>query len=507
MATTDTKHADQANVEQDVAVGTTYVPDLNDKAMERRVVRKIDMWILPFICISYLINYLDRVNLGNARTLNNNTPESNLVKELDLTGNRYNIAVAVFFVPYVVFEAPSNFAMKFFTPSVWIGRIMISWGIITICTCAVKSFGGLLAIRFFLGVAEAGFFPGVVMYLCYWYKPSERATRLAIFAGSVAVAGAFSGLLATGISFLNGKAGLAGWQWLFVLTGIPAVIFGVIVWVWMPDYPQDAKFFTEEERAFAVARMGPFAPNKEDKTFNVKIAKQTLLDPLFWMYAISYFFMVNSLNAFSYFSPTIVANLGFSGYVGQLLTVPPNVFALIIILANCIHSDYSKERIRHALAGLALVGSGYLILALVTNWIGRYVAVFLIACTNSAVMPFLAHRTATVSGSTATALATGVTIAISNCGGISAPFLFPGTNGPNYPMGNWTVFGMLCATFLMTIYLGFRLGTSSEYRDFAPGAAEQLAARTSIDGKIPNDARDSREFPTPKQDNENATKV
>lgn len=347
--------------------------------------------------------------------------------------------------------------MKYFSPSVWIGRIMISWGVITICTSAVSSFEGLLAVRFFLGVAEAGFFPGVchrlldfaicrkltrqqvVMYLCYWYKPSERATRLAIFAGSVAVAGAFSGLLATGISFLNGKANLAGWQWLFILTGIPAVLFGIIVWIWMPDYPQDAKFFTEEERAFAIARMGPFAPNKEDKTFNAKIAKQTLLDPLFWVYAVSYFFMVNSLNSFSYFSPTIVANLGFKGYIAQLLTVPPNVFGLLIILSNCLHSDYSRERIRHALAGLVLVGTGYLLLALVTNWIGRYVAVFLIACTNSAVMPFLAHRTATVSGSTATALATGVTIAISNCGGISAPFLFPSTDGPNYPMGNVSI--------------------------------------------------------------------
>ncbi|OAK97438.1 MFS transporter-like protein [Phaeosphaeriaceae sp. SRC1lsM3a] len=494
MSKTEVKSPDEGQVEHDLAVGTTYVPDLNDKAMERRVVRKIDTWILPFICISYLINFLDRVNLGNARTLNNDVPGSNIVKELHLTGNRYNIAVAVFFVPYVIFEAPSNFAMKYFSPSVWIGRIMISWGIITICTSAVTSFGGLLAIRFFLGVAEAGFFPGVVFYLCYWYKPSERATRLAIFAGSVAVAGAFSGLLATGISFLNGKANLAGWQWLFILTGIPAVIFGIIVWIWMPNYPQDAKFFTEEERAFAIARMGPFAPNPEDKTFNAKIAKQTLLDPLFWVYAVSYFFMVNSLNSFSYFSPTIVANLGFKGYIAQLLTVPPNVFGLIIIISNCLHSDYSKERIRHTLAGLVLVGTGYLLLALLKNWVARYVAVFLIACTNSAVMPFLAHRTATVSGSTATALATGVTIAISNCGGISAPFLFPGTDGPNYPMGNWTVFGMLCATFLLTIYLGFRLGTSSEYRDFAPGAAEQLAARTSLEGKLPEDGRDSREF-------------
>ncbi|KAH7132288.1 MFS transporter-like protein [Dendryphion nanum] len=475
MPAKDKKQTDQGTYEQDVSVGSVYVPDLNDKALERRIVRKIDMRILPFICISYLINFLDRVNLGNARTLNNDIPADNIVQSLKLTGIRYNIAVAVFFVPYVIFEAPSNFLMKYFTPSVWIGRIMISWGIITMCTSAVTSFEGLLAVRFFLGVAEAGFFPGVVMYLCYFYKPSERATRLAIFAGSVAVAGAFSGLLATGISFLNGKANLAGWQWLFILTGLPAVLFGIVVWIWMPDYPQDAKFLTEEERIFAVARMGPFAPNKEDKTFDSKTAKQTLLDPVFWVYAVGYFFMVNSLNAFSYFSPTIIANLGFKGYTAQLLTVPPNVFGLLIIVGNCLHSDFSKERIRHALAGLFLVGTGYLLLAVVKNWIGRYVAVFLIACTNSAVMPFLAHRTATVSGSTATALATGVTIAFSNTGGISAPFLFPSKNGPNYPMGNWTVFAMLCSTFLMTIYLGFKLGTGSEYREFAPGAAEQLA--------------------------------
>jgi MFS family permease len=187
---------DHGIAEQNVAVNSTYVPDLDDKAMERRIVRKIDMHILPWICISYLINYLDRacyshtpwikvsqsrpltyfqVNLGNARTLNNDIPSDNIVTELGLTGNRYNIAVAVFFVPYVFFEAPSNFAMKYFSPSVWIGRIMISWGIITICTAAVFNFQGLLAIRFFLGVAEAGFFPGLV------YGPMVRRDVLLTF--------------------------------------------------------------------------------------------------------------------------------------------------------------------------------------------------------------------------------------------------------------------------------------------------------------------------------------
>lgn len=259
---------------------------------------------------------------------------------------------------------------------------------------------------------------------------------------------------------------------------MPAVILGAAVWIWMPNYPNDASFLTEEERAFAVARMGPFAPSAEYKHFDKAVAKQTLMEPLFWIFALQYFFMTNSLNAFGYFAPTIVASLGFEGYVAQLLTVPPNVFALLIIIGNCMHSDFTKERTKHVIVGLVFVSIGYLLLALLTNWIGRYVAVFLIACTNAAVLPFLAHRTATVSGSTATGLATGGIIAIANCGGISAPFLFPSGDGPQYEMGNWTVFAFLATSVLITVYLGWRLGTGSEYRD-----VKQTAESRSISPK------------------------
>merc|ERR1712169_47058 len=231
--------------------------DLADKDMERRIVRKQDMRILPWICVTYLLNYLDRVNLGNARTLNNDTPEDNIVTQLNLTGQRYNVAVALFFVPYVLMEFPSNILLKYFSPSKWISRIMVSWGIITVCTAAATTYGGLLAVRIFLGLAEAGFFPGVMMYLCFWYKPEERATRMAIFASSIAVAGAFGGLLATAISFLNGKAGLEGWRWLFILEGIPAVLV-------------------------AVMRLGPYAPSMSDKHWDSAVAKKTLADPFFW---------------------------------------------------------------------------------------------------------------------------------------------------------------------------------------------------------------------------------
>lgn len=189
--------------------------------------------------------------------------------------------------------------------------------------------------------------------------------------------------------------------------------------------------------------------------------------------------LCNPLTLSGYFLPTIISTLGFKGYLGQLLTVPPNVFAMIIIIGNCLHSDHSKERIKHCIGGLIFVSTGYLLLAVVTNWRVRFFATFLIACTNAAVLPFLAHRTATVSGSTATALATGGVIAIANCGGIVAPFLFPSSTGPRYQMGNvsvflkrwlhnsntaqWTVFSMLVSTMFIAAYLGWRLGMGSDY--------------------------------------------
>jgi sugar phosphate permease len=287
---------------------------------------------------------------------------------------------------------------------------------------------------------------------------------MAIFASSVAVAGAFGGILATGISFLNGKAGLAGWQWLFVLEGIPAVIVGVLVWFFLPDYPQTVSWLSPEERAFAVKRLGPYAPSMNDKHWDSKVAKQTIVDPFFWLFAIAYFLMTNSLNAFGYFAPSIVASLGFKGYTAQLLTVPPNVFALFIIVGNCLHSDKTKERSKHVIAGLTFVSIGYLLLAVVKHWGVRYFAVCIIACTNAAVLPFVAHRTATVRGSTATALATGGMIAIANTGGITAPFLFPSSTGPMYSMGNWTVFAFLIVAACITGYVWYVFGNHSGYR-------------------------------------------
>ncbi|GAA5836050.1 hypothetical protein JCM5353_003494 [Sporobolomyces roseus] len=434
------------------------------KDTEKRIVRKQDWRIMPLTCLSYLLNYLDRSNLGNARTLNNDKQGESLMESLALKGLRYNIIVAIFFVPYVLFEFPSNLALKYFSPSRWISRIMVSWGIVTVCTAAVSSYTGLIVCRVFLGIAEAGFFPGIIYYLCFWYKADERATRMAIFSASVAVSGAFGGLIATGVNYMSGLAGLYGWQWLFILEGIPAILVGILVWFALPDYPETAKFLTPEERAFATHRMGPFAPKGTDKHFDKQAAIDCLKSWQFWVFAVCYFCFTNSLNAFGYFAPTIVASLGFKGPMAQLQTVWPNVFAFFVIIGNSWHSDRTKERPLHILGGTSLVMIGYLLLATVKNNAGRYVGVFFIACTNAAVIPFLALRTATVTGATSTAVATGGVIAIANAAGAVAPFLFPSTDSPRYLMGNWTCFAMLGLAGLIVCFLWYMLGSSSEYK-------------------------------------------
>ncbi|GAA5941232.1 uncharacterized protein JCM15063_006409 [Sporobolomyces koalae] len=432
--------------------------------MEKRIVRKQDWRIMPLICLAYLLNQLDRTNLGNARTLNSDKPGESLVETLALKGLRYNILVAIFFIPYVLFEFPSNLALKYFTPSRWISRIMVSWGIVTICTAAVSTYTGLIICRLILAVCEAGFFPGMIYYLTFWYKASERGLRMSIFSASVALSGAFGGLIATGVSYLSGKANLHGWQWLFIIEGIPAVLVGILIWFALPDYPETAKFLTPEERAFAAHRMGPFAPKGTDKHFDKKEALDAIKSWDFWAFAICYFCMVNSLNAFSYFGPTIVSSLGFKGPMGQLMTVFPNMFAFFVIIGNSWHSDRTKERPLHVLFGCALVATGYLILAVVKHWGVRYMGVFFIACTNAAVIPMVAYRASTVKGTTATAIATGGIVAISNSAGAVAPFLFPSKDSPRYLMGNWTCFALLGVAAAIMMFLWYMFGGSAEYK-------------------------------------------
>ena len=190
-----------------------------------------------------------------------------LPKDLGLSGQQPNIALTIFFVPYIIFEIPSNILMKRFNPHIWLSCCILAFGIITICQgCFVHTYGGLLATRFFLGLAEAGIFPGSFYLISFWYPFEEAQKRFTVYWSSVILAGAFGGLLATGIANMDGVRGLANWRWIFILEGILTILIGVAAFFFVTDFPREAKWLNSAEKEFVLNKTG----HDESHTVSVK---------------------------------------------------------------------------------------------------------------------------------------------------------------------------------------------------------------------------------------------
>ena len=220
-------------------VGSTFASSSYSHAVAK-LLHKIDLRLLPFLSWIYLLAFLDRVNIGSVH--------STLRSTLSLSDSEFSLGVGVFFIGYCIFEIPSNLMLKRFTPSRWISRIMFSWGIIMTIMAFVWNLPTLLILRFALGVCEAGFFPGILYYLTFWYPAECRALRIAYFYTAGVAAGAVAGILGYFLLQLEGTLGLHGWQWVFIVEGIPSAVFGVITWFYLPDFPETSKWLTAEEK-------------------------------------------------------------------------------------------------------------------------------------------------------------------------------------------------------------------------------------------------------------------
>ncbi|KAI9791511.1 MAG: hypothetical protein M1816_003855 [Peltula sp. TS41687] len=221
--------------------------DLLDPIEEKKLVRKLDRHIIPIAMLLYLLSFLDRVNIGNAKLYG-------LEEDLGLTGNQYQIATSVLFVSYVIFEVPSNLVLKRFKPSRYIASIVALWGLVATLTGLTKNFGELVACRLLLGLFEAGLFPGLAMYLTFFYTKRELALRIGYLFVSAALAGACGGLLAYGIGHMDGVAGQRGWRWIMIFEGIPTFLMGIVTWFVLADDPEHARYLSPREKAMVIAR-------------------------------------------------------------------------------------------------------------------------------------------------------------------------------------------------------------------------------------------------------------
>ena len=251
---------------------------LGDGVILSKSYHKVDVRLLTFYAIVAMVMQIESHNITNAAIMNIEQGTDIKHQLGDLSSEQWALILSVYDYPHFIFEPISTLLLKKMTPRKWMSRIMLSWGIISMCHGAAENFGGLMACRCLLGLAEAGFHSGVLFHLSFWFPTERMPMRIAILFAFAQLAGAASGLLAFAISYLNGKAGLAGWRYLFILEGAPAVLCGILAIFFLPNYPEDVKFLTEQEKRAVLRNLPATQPSSGDKSWGWQQMKGFIKD-------------------------------------------------------------------------------------------------------------------------------------------------------------------------------------------------------------------------------------
>ncbi|UPL03157.1 hypothetical protein LCI18_014091 [Fusarium solani-melongenae] len=375
---------------------------------EMKLLRKIDWRLIPFLCMLYMVKKLDESNVSNARIMNKGT-DRNILTELNVTSNQYNLVTILYTVPYILVEIPSNLLIKKFRPSRWQSRIML--GIVTACTAAVHNTAGLYACRFFLGLTEAGMFPGIILQLSYWYRPDEIAVRCIWIYAVGNVSGILGGLLAYGFHSVSG--------------GIVTVLLSFIVLFYLPDFPGNTKWLSPIERAFLQARLPRNSPRSSERDFVGREIIRTLKDKRLWLFTLSWALMTCGKNGIDFYRPSIIANMGFSDIAtAQILNIPISALSIIIILVLGYSANTAKYPLPlYPIGCTVVIVAMYSILVVYPNDVGVYIGMMIgIACGTACVMwPW---RAQTVNGATGSAFAIGFVNSYGQVGDALGPQMF-----------------------------------------------------------------------------------
>jgi MFS transporter, ACS family, tartrate transporter len=382
--------------------------------LERQTVARVAWRLLPLLMACYFIAYLDRVNVGFASLTMN--------KALGFSSAVYGFGGGIFFLGYFIFEVPSNVLLGKVGARVWIARILITWGIIAACTAFITGPLSFYTVRFMLGVAEAGFFPGIILYLTWWFPSYYRSRIVGVFMAAIPLSNILGSVVSGFLLDLDGWLGFAGWQWLFILEAAPAVVLGIVFWVYMTDWPSQAHWLAPEQRNWLTGRLEAERARRE--AIRHYSLKQALLDKRVLLLSLVYFGGTFAGYGIVLFQPQIVYRLTAGFGMTGLINAIPYLFAACAMVLWGHHSDRSGERPRHVAFAYAVGAVGLVATAMMTDPVLTMVTLVIAAMGQSSTGPtFWSLPTAMLSG---TAAAGGIALinALGNLGGFFGPYIF-----------------------------------------------------------------------------------
>jgi len=420
--------------------------------IEKKLVRKIDMLIMPLIVLVYLMNYIDRNNYAAARL-------QGLEEDLNLHGDQYQTGLSILFVSYILAQVPSNLLLNHLgRPSLYLGFFTIAWGLVSALTSQVTSFGGIVACRLMLGFMEAPFFPGVLFYLSRWYTKKELNLRMSIFYSGSLISGAFGNLIAAGIlSGLAGERGMSAWQWLYIIEGAITIFIGIIIVFVLPDFPSTWKRLSPEMKHVANRRLAIEAAEADEDEAGgmsqLKGLKLAMVDPKTYILAIAYM-CVTGAAGFQNFFPTLTATLGYNHIVSLLLCAPPYVFMVFWSFGHSFMSDRVSNRFWFFMYPIPITIVGWVIFMTTNSFGPRYFSLFLmcfIFAMNGTCYAWIASAIPRPPAKRAAAYA--FINSIANSASIWTPFTYRPQDKPHYDLALGICIGLQVIAAVMGLIL------------------------------------------------------
>ncbi|KAI9265255.1 major facilitator superfamily domain-containing protein [Phascolomyces articulosus] len=328
---------------------------------EKKIVRALDKHMLPLFCVFYFTDYLDRANIGNA-TL------AGIQEDLQISAAQLSSIISAFYITYILFEVPSNMILKQTSAVIWLSSIMLIWGTITLVMGFITSFTGMLIARLLLGMAESGYIPGILYQMSRVYKPRELSQRISFLLCMSALSGIVSGPIAYGTSFLEGRNNMHGWQYLFILEGVPTIALSLVSYFSLFDNVEQVSWLTPAQKQLQHQK-----EYQHETTGQWMSVYKAFVDWKTWLFAMVYMLHVVNFSSFSIFSPVIIDGFGFSVLTSQLLAAPPNLVSITVILISGYLTDrYNNIRAKLLVASGCILSIGYSMMLLLRDRWGMH---------------------------------------------------------------------------------------------------------------------------------------